>query len=165
MGAHFTATAPGVENPITMPLCGLTACIRLHPAPLISTADRHDPTIVGAALVVCGVYKTVRCLSAYQSVWLFHPPAVAACGGFATVGPAGRKTRSTAARPARAAAAAPQRGARQRMRAVPRLQRALEAEHRLVSAISFTIQYNAIQYKICKAPCCRGFRGAGEQDS
>jgi len=22
-----------------------------------------------------------------------------------------------------------------------------------------------IQYKICKAPCCRGFRGAGEQDS
>ena len=25
--------------------------------------------------------------------------------------------------------------------------------------------YDAIQYKICKAPCCRGFRGAGEQDS
>ena len=24
--------------------------------------------------------------------------------------------------------------------------------------------YNTIQYKICKAPCCRGFRGAGEQD-
>jgi len=23
------------------------------------------------------------------------------------------------------------------------------------------IQYNTIQYKICKAPCCRGFRGAG----
>ena len=22
------------------------------------------------------------------------------------------------------------------------------------------IQYNTIQYKICKAPCCRGFRGA-----
>jgi len=22
-----------------------------------------------------------------------------------------------------------------------------------------------IQYKICKVPCCRGFRGAGEQDS
>ena len=28
-----------------------------------------------------------------------------------------------------------------------------------------TIQYNTIQYKICKAPCCRGFRGAGEQVS
>jgi len=29
-----------------------------------------------------------------------------------------------------------------------------------------TIQYNTIiPYKICKAPCCRGFRGAGEQDS
>ena len=27
------------------------------------------------------------------------------------------------------------------------------------------IQYNTIQYKICKAPCCRGFRGAGEQVS
>jgi len=27
-------------------------------------------------------------------------------------------------------------------------------------------KYNTkIQYKICKAPCCRGFRGAGEQDS
>jgi len=25
------------------------------------------------------------------------------------------------------------------------------------------LQYNTIQYKICKAPCCRGFRGAGEQ--
>jgi len=24
---------------------------------------------------------------------------------------------------------------------------------------------NTIQYKICKAPCCRGFRGAGEQVS
>jgi len=33
------------------------------------------------------------------------------------------------------------------------------------SALDNTIQYNAIQYntiqyKICKAPCCRGFRGA-----
>ena len=27
------------------------------------------------------------------------------------------------------------------------------------------MQYNTIQYKICKAPCCRGFRGAGEQVS
>ena len=28
-------------------------------------------------------------------------------------------------------------------------------------------EYNTIQiqYNICKAPCCRGFRGAGEQDS
>jgi len=27
-------------------------------------------------------------------------------------------------------------------------------------------KYNTkIQYKICKAPCCRGFRGVGEQDS
>jgi len=25
--------------------------------------------------------------------------------------------------------------------------------------------HTIIQYKICKAPCCRGFRGAGEQDS
>jgi len=25
---------------------------------------------------------------------------------------------------------------------------------------SATLQYNTIQYKICKAPCCRGFRGA-----
>ena len=25
-------------------------------------------------------------------------------------------------------------------------------------------RYNTIQYKICKAPCCRGFRGAGEQE-
>ena len=25
--------------------------------------------------------------------------------------------------------------------------------------------YDTIQYKICKAPCCRGFRGSGEQDS
>ena len=31
--------------------------------------------------------------------------------------------------------------------------------------IQYTIQYNTIQYKICKAPCCRGLRGAGEQDS
>ena len=29
----------------------------------------------------------------------------------------------------------------------------------------YSPQYNTIQYKICKAPCCRGFRGAGEQDS
>ena len=29
----------------------------------------------------------------------------------------------------------------------------------------FVVQYNTIQYKICKAPCCRGFRGAGEQVS
>jgi len=28
-----------------------------------------------------------------------------------------------------------------------------------------TRSYLTIQYKICKAPCCRGFRGAGEQDS
>jgi len=27
------------------------------------------------------------------------------------------------------------------------------------------VGYNTIQYKICKAPYCRGFRGAGEQDS
>jgi len=27
------------------------------------------------------------------------------------------------------------------------------------------LQYNTKQYKICKAPCCRGFRGAGEQVS
>ena len=30
---------------------------------------------------------------------------------------------------------------------------------------SMYIMYNTIQYKICKGPCCRGFRGAGEQDS
>ena len=29
----------------------------------------------------------------------------------------------------------------------------------------FCLQYNTIQYKICKAPCFRGFRGAGEQVS
>jgi len=32
-----------------------------------------------------------------------------------------------------------------------------------LQAASVPIQYNTIQYKICKAPCCRGFRGAGEQ--
>ena len=26
----------------------------------------------------------------------------------------------------------------------------------------YAVQYNTIQYKICKAPCCRGFRGAGK---
>jgi len=26
-----------------------------------------------------------------------------------------------------------------------------------------SVSDNTIQYKICKAPCCRGFRGAGEQ--
>jgi len=27
------------------------------------------------------------------------------------------------------------------------------------------VRYNTVQYRICKSPCCRGFRGAGEQDS
>jgi len=28
-----------------------------------------------------------------------------------------------------------------------------------VGSFNSTVQYNTIQYKICKAPCCRGFRG------
>ena len=28
---------------------------------------------------------------------------------------------------------------------------------------SVAMTYNTIQYKICKAPCCRGFRGAGHE--
>ena len=39
------------------------------------------------------------------------------------------------------------------------------ARHAIVNLSHKPIQYNTIQYKICKAPCCRGFRGAGEQDS
>ena len=35
------------------------------------------------------------------SVCLSHSPAAAACGGFAAVGPAGRRYRSITARPAR----------------------------------------------------------------
>ena len=35
-----------------------------------------------------------------------------------------------------------------------------KTEHQLVY-----MQYNTVQYEICKAPCWRGFRGAGEQDS
>ena len=30
---------------------------------------------------------------------------------------------------------------------------------RLVAQCALGLQYNTIQYKICKAPCCRGFRG------
>ena len=43
------------------------------------------------------VYVTVRCPSDRLSA---HSPAAAACGGFAAVGPAGRRYRSIAARPA-----------------------------------------------------------------
>ena len=40
-----------------------------------------------------GIYETVRC----PSVCVSHSPAAAACGGFAAVGPADRRHRSTAA--------------------------------------------------------------------
>jgi len=33
------------------------------------------------------------------------------------------------------------------------------------SVQSHSTKSYTIQYKICKAPCCRGFRGAGEQVS
>jgi len=44
-------------------------------------------------------------------------------------------------------------------------QRTLQHSPTLLAYTPDTIQYNTIQYRICKAPCCRGFRGAGEQDS
>ena len=40
----------------------------------------------------------------------------------------------------------------------------LRRDQQIVSGWTNTIQIT-IQYKICKAPCCRGFRGAGEQVS
>ena len=46
--------------------------------------------------LVLQAYVTVRC----PSVCLSHSPVVASCGGFAAVGPAGRRYRSIAARPA-----------------------------------------------------------------
>jgi len=56
------------------------------------------------------------------SVCLFHSPATAVCGGFAAVGPAGRRYRSIAERPVRRISTAPQHDAQQQMRAAPRLQ-------------------------------------------
>ena len=46
------------------------------------------------------VYVMVWCSSVCLSICLFHSPAAAACGGFAAVGPVGRRYRSIAARPA-----------------------------------------------------------------
>ena len=40
------------------------------------------------------------------------------------------------------------------------------ATHSIVVRNGYTrMQWDTIQYKICKAPCCRGFRGTGKQDS
>ena len=46
------------------------------------------------------MYRSAVPLSVRPSVRLSHSPAAAACGGFAAVGPADRRYRSTAARPA-----------------------------------------------------------------
>ena len=43
---------------------------------------------------------TIRCASICPSVRLSRSPAAAACGGFAALGPAGRRYRSIAERPA-----------------------------------------------------------------
>ena len=52
------------------------------------------PLIIAAAGIVCGrVSVTLRC----PSDCLFHSPAAVVCGGFAAMGPAGRRYRSIAA--------------------------------------------------------------------
>ena len=80
--------------------------------------------IVHTASIVCGwVYVTVPCPSVCLSVRLSVPSIdrCRRCGGFAAVGPSGKRYRSIAARPA------PQ----QQMRAVPCLLLTQEAERRL----------------------------------
>jgi len=61
-----------------------------------------------------------------------HSPAAEACGGFAAMGPVGRKYRSIAAR-RRRSSTGPQHGAQQQMRAVSRFQRTYVAERTPVS--------------------------------
>jgi len=58
----------------------------------LTSATSNEPSqcIFGTAHITCGAGFMKR-YDVHSSVRLFHSPAAAACGGFAAVGPAGRR--------------------------------------------------------------------------